>query len=98
MDLAGELKKMGKIKVMVLTIVIGTLEAVCKSWKKSLKELEIRERIEIIQTIARSARILRKVLETCSLSDSSERLLANHIYPTPPLGQDMTQGQFLSGV
>ena len=20
-----------------------------------------------------------------------------HIYPTPPLGQDMTQGQFLSG-
>ena len=23
---------------------------------------------------------------------------AIHIYPTPPLGQDMTQGQFLSGV
>ena len=23
---------------------------------------------------------------------------SNHIYPTPPLGQDMTQGQFLSGV
>ena len=22
----------------------------------------------------------------------------NPIYPTPPLGQDMTQGQFLSGV
>ena len=22
----------------------------------------------------------------------------NHIYPTPPLGQDMTQGQFFSGV
>ena len=21
-----------------------------------------------------------------------------HIYPTPPLGQNMTQGQFLSGV
>ena len=21
-----------------------------------------------------------------------------HIYPSPPLGQDMTQGQFLSGV
>ena len=21
-----------------------------------------------------------------------------HIYPTPPLGQDMTQGQFLSGL
>ena len=24
--------------------------------------------------------------------------LHNPIYPTPPLGQDMTQGQFLSGV
>ncbi len=24
--------------------------------------------------------------------------LFNPIYPTPPLGQDMTQGQFLSGV
>ena len=24
--------------------------------------------------------------------------LLYHIYPTPPLGQDMTQGQFLSGV
>ena len=23
---------------------------------------------------------------------------AIYIYPTPPLGQDMTQGQFLSGV
>ena len=27
-----------------------------------------------------------------------EALLLNHIYPTPPLGQDMTKGQFLSGV
>ena len=25
-------------------------------------------------------------------------LLRGTIYPTPPLGQDMTQGQFLSGV
>ena len=24
--------------------------------------------------------------------------IADPIYPTPPLGQDMTQGQFLSGV
>ena len=28
----------------------------------------------------------------------SQILLSNHIYPNPPLGQDMTQGQFLSGV
>ena len=26
------------------------------------------------------------------------KILRDHIYPTPPLGQDMTQGQFLSGV
>ena len=25
-------------------------------------------------------------------------IIINHIYPTPPLGQDMTLGQFLSGV
>ena len=25
-------------------------------------------------------------------------LVSDTIYPTPPLGQDMTQGQFLSGV
>ena len=25
-------------------------------------------------------------------------IISYHIYPTPPLGQDMTQGQFLSGV
>ena len=25
-------------------------------------------------------------------------VLVGTIYPTPPLGQDMTQGQFLSGV
>ncbi len=24
--------------------------------------------------------------------------MVNPIYPTPPLGQDMTQGQFLNGV
>ena len=27
-----------------------------------------------------------------------QQLCADPIYPTPPLGQDMTQGQFLSGV
>ena len=29
---------------------------------------------------------------------SSVLFVHNHIYPTPPLGQDMTRGQFLSGV
>ena len=32
-------------------------------------------------------------------ADALKTTLKNiHIYPTPPLGQDMTQGQFLSGV
>ena len=31
-------------------------------------------------------------------SDYWPHLYCYHIYPTPPLGQDMTQGQFLSGV
>ena len=30
--------------------------------------------------------------------DFAQLLIDSHIYPTPPLGQDMTQGQFLSGV
>ena len=32
----------------------------------------------------------------CRLYDDREESLI-HIYLTPPLGQDMTQGQFLSG-
>ena len=31
-------------------------------------------------------------------SDTNTANIYIHIYPTPPLGQDMTQGQFLSGV
>ena len=33
-----------------------------------------------------------------STTSESLKLYFYHIYPTPPLGQDMTQGQFLSGV
>ena len=29
---------------------------------------------------------------------NDSKMLLDTIYPTPPLGQDMTQGQFLSGV
>ena len=32
------------------------------------------------------------------LSKVDELSIIGTIYPTPPLGQDMTQGQFLSGV
>ena len=32
------------------------------------------------------------------ISGNMDKSNAYHIYPTPPLRQDMTQGQFLSGV
>ena len=31
-------------------------------------------------------------------NENENNCCSNPIYPTPPLGQDMTQGQFLSGV
>ena len=48
------------------TIVIGALGTVTKGLIKGLEDLEIRGRVETIQTTAllRSARILRRVLET----------------------------------
>ena len=51
---------------MEIPIVIGALGMVPKGLERSLEELEIRGRIETIQTTAllRSARILRRVLET----------------------------------
>ena len=53
-----------------------------------------------------NAQISKNVNNKFSLFNSSNRhgkqltdfTLENPIYPTPPLGQDMTQGQFLSGV
>ena len=33
-----------------------------------------------------------------SIYKNNENFVIDTIYPTPPLGQDMTQDQFLSGV
>ena len=54
------------MKMTVIPIVIGALGTVTKGLVHGLEELEIREREETIQTTAllRSARILRRVLET----------------------------------
>ena len=54
------------MKVMIIPIVIGALGTVTKGLIKGLEDLEINGRVETIQTIAllRSARILRRVLET----------------------------------
>ena len=49
LDLARELKKLWNMKVTVIPIVIGALGAVTKGLTM---ELEIRERVETIQTTA----------------------------------------------
>ena len=56
-----------KMKVTFESIVIGALGIVTEGSVKGLDDLEIRGRVEIIQTtkLLRSARILRRVLETC---------------------------------
>ena len=54
------------LKMKVIPIVIGLLVMVSKGKGKILKELKIWRKIETIQTTAvlRSARILRRILET----------------------------------
>ena len=65
-DQARELKKLWNTKVSMIPIVIGALGPAAKGFIQGLKDLEIRGRVETIQTTAllRSARILRRVLET----------------------------------
>ena len=54
------------MKMTVIPIVISALGTIPKGLVKRLKMLEIRGRVETIQTtvLLRSARILRRVLET----------------------------------
>ena len=54
------------MKVTIVPIVIGALETTTKGLLKGLEDLEVGERVEIIQMTAllRTARILRWVLET----------------------------------
>ena len=61
-----------------MPIVIGALGTVNKGLIIRLEELEIRGQVVTIQiTALRSARILRRVLETCCHSNSSENPSAN---------------------
>ena len=64
-DLAGKLRKLCNMKVMVIPIVIGTLGAALKNLERGLDELEIGGQAETMQITAlfRSARILRRALE-----------------------------------
>ena len=67
LDLARELKKLWNMKVTIVPIVIGALGTITKGLLKDLEDLEVGGRVETIQTTAllRTARILRRVLETC---------------------------------
>ena len=66
LDIARELKKLWNMKVRIVPIVIGALATITKGLLKDLEDLEVGGREEIIQTTAllRTARILRRVLET----------------------------------
>ena len=66
LDLARELKKLWNMKVTIVLTVIGALGTITKGLLKSLADLEVGWRVETIQTTAllRTARILRRVLET----------------------------------
>ena len=66
LDLARELKKLWNMQVTIIPIVIGAFGTVTKGLLKGLDDLEVGRRVETIQTTAllRTARILRRVLET----------------------------------
>ena len=65
-DLDRELKKLWNMKVTIVPIVIGALGTITKGLLKGLEDLEDGGRVETIQTteLLRTARILRRVLET----------------------------------
>ena len=50
LDIARELKILCNVKVIAILIVIGALGTVTKGLIKGLKDLEIRGRVETIQT------------------------------------------------
>ena len=66
LDLARELRKLRNLQVTIIPIVIGGFGTVTKGLIKGLEDLEVGRRVETIQTTAllRTARILRRVLET----------------------------------
>ena len=66
LDLARELKTLWNMQVTIIPIVIGAFGIVTKGLLKGLLDLEVGGRMETIQTttLLRTARILRRVLET----------------------------------
>ena len=75
LDLARELKKLWNMKVTIVPIVISAFGTITKGLLKGLEDLEVGGWVETIQmtVLLRMARILRRVLETCCHSNSSEK-------------------------
>ena len=65
-DLARQLKKLWNMKVTIVPIVIGAFGTITKVLLKDLEDLEVGGQVETIQmtSLLRTARILRRVLET----------------------------------
>ena len=66
LDLAREIKKLWNMKVTIVPIVVGALGTVNEGLLKGLEDMEIGGRVETIKTttVLRTARNLRRVLET----------------------------------
>ena len=60
-------KKLWNMNVTIIPIMVGAFGTVTKGLLKGLENWEVGGRVETIQTTAllRTARILRRVLETC---------------------------------
>ena len=69
LSFARELKKLWNMKVTLVPIVIGAFGTITKGLLKGLEDLEVGRWVEAIQMTAllRTARILRRVLETWGL-------------------------------
>ena len=66
LDLARELKKLWNMQVTIIPIVIGAFGTLTKVLLKGLEDLEVGGRVETIKktSLLRTARILRRILET----------------------------------
>ena len=73
------MKKLWNMKVTIVPVVIGVLGTVTKGLLTGLEDLEVGGRVETIQTTAllRTARILRRVLETSSEKPSANTDVKN---------------------
>ena len=66
LDLSRELKKLWNMEITIVPIVIGALGTITKGLLKGQEDLKVGGRVKTIQTTAllRTARILRRILET----------------------------------